>query len=302
MKAPAKCFKLLLSQPVAVACRWRGVVRRAVALDRQHKLTGPLRMPGGEIETIAGRPPLRHKRHIARGERVVHIGFERIERYRNAAVGGKAAPAAGSIFEIAAQQLDAACLRARRVHIQVSERRDQRQPPASAGDRNVEPPLAALGQQRAEAIRQLAAAIFAVADAQDYRVALIALHALEILDKERLFAIEREKRLMIGSPVQRLIQRRLDALRVRNAHRDNAERFPRPAGNMLKNELDNADDLGRRGFVAAIKLGAPRHQHMRNRVAGAGAGERDQPVVIDMPVRERDQRLVAAAIVPVERP
>src|SRR5215467_12334939 len=64
-----------------------------------------------------------------------------------------------------------------RVDVTAGERADQGQPLPGPGDGDVEPPLAAVAQERAPVIAHPAVAVLAVPDGQDDRVTLVALDA-----------------------------------------------------------------------------------------------------------------------------
>src|SRR5262245_34808985 len=98
------------------------------------------------------------------------------------------------------------------------------------------------------------------------------------------------------------IERRFDAVRVRDAHRDDAETLRRTRTRVLEHQLDDPRHFTRRTLLLRAFTRHVRNQLMANRRASGGAGERHEPAAVDAVIGIRDERLVAAAVMPIERP
>ena len=158
-------------------------------------------------------------------KRVAHVLLEVVERDVGALAARQTGPALRGVLEEPAQQLDAPGLGAAGIHVEMAERRDHGHPRPGAGDGDVQAPLPALEEQRAEPVRQRPARVLAVADAQDDRVALVALHPLEVLDEEPLVPLRVEEVLELGMLLDGALDRGFDPPRMGDAHRDDAERL-----------------------------------------------------------------------------
>src|SRR5688500_2998002 len=134
------------------------------------------------------------------------------------------------------------------VHVFVAEGRYEGNPALGPRYRDVEAALAAVVEERAEAVDQPTCSILPVADREDDRVTLITLDALEVLDEEGLlsFAVVLgvEEFVELGLLLANLIEPGLDATLMAHAHRDNAKRLVRPHAGVLEDELDDPLHLG----------------------------------------------------------
>jgi len=142
------------------------------------------------------------------------------------------------------------------------ERADHGEPVLGPGRGDVQAPLAAVAQQRAPLVAHAAVPVLAVADGQDDRVPLVALHPLQVLDEEGLRHVVGEERLDPGVNVaQRLAQGQVDALGVLHAERDHPQGLRRPGARVLEDQLDHPVHLGgHRGVLARrVVLG---HDHV----------------------------------------
>jgi hypothetical protein len=173
------------------------------------------------------------------------------------------------------------------------ERADHRQPALGAGRRDVQPPLAAVAQQRAPLVAHPPVGVLAVADRQDDRVPLVALHPLQVLDEERLWRVFGEERLKIGGGGrQRRAQREVDPLGVPHAQRDHPEGLPGAGPGVLQDQPDHLGDLCRHQRLLARPV-ILRDHHVPQAVVSRHARERGQRAAVDPVVGERHQALVA---------
>jgi len=87
--------------------------------------------------------------------------------------------------------------------------------------------------------RQVTGSIFAVSDTEDDCVALVSLHALQILYEEPLASGGVEKRVQVSLMFQCLIEGSLHSVHVPNPHRDYAERLIRVLASMFEHQFNN---------------------------------------------------------------
>src|SRR5207245_3272405 len=274
------------------------------ALDREDVAAGLGWVLNGVVDAVAGGAVLGNELEAAAGERVAHIDLERVQRRLLEHDVAEVGAVRLDVLQVLAQQFDALGLRALRVHVLRGEGGDERDPVLSARDRDVEPPLASLGQKRAEAIRQVATAVLAVADREDDGVARVTLDALEVLDEEALFLVfgEEVTQFVVKFRVltQPLDPALLDPVRVPYPHRDHTEGLVRARSSVLKDQVNDGVDL--RAGAVRVGLRIARDRDVTQHGVAADAGESDQLSVVDVCVRERDQGFVATSVVPAQHP
>ena len=95
-----------------------------------------------------------------------------------------------------------------------------------------------------ESVGQPAVRGLAVADGEDDGIALVALHAFEVLHEELLGAVSSKKSCEFGALAERSTQSHVDPVGVLDAHGDDAERFLGPCRGVIEDEGDDAVDLG----------------------------------------------------------
>src|SRR5689334_17703687 len=99
MEPPAERFELLLAQPIAIPRGWRGVIRRAVAFDRQYEAPGSCRMRRHHVDAIARAADLSDDMQLLPRQLVEDRLLEFVEPH----IGGnallEAAPSSGRVFE-----------------------------------------------------------------------------------------------------------------------------------------------------------------------------------------------------------
>ena len=195
-------------------------------------------------------------------------------------------------------------LRAVQVDLRALARREHDDLLLRARDGDVEAPLAAGSVEGSEVHEELSVRTLRVADREQDHVPFVALHVLEVLDEERLLARVREEVLELRIRRAPLFEDVLDERLLRHRERDDACAAALPRG--IRKALEHVVDKRLRlGFVRAARLRvvdavldvAVRNAKTRS---GARSGERAEPVVVVVVVRERDERLVAASVVPAE--
>ena len=161
------------------------------------------------------------------------------------------------------------------------------------GHCHVEPALTTLLVQRTESVQHLALRVLAVPDRDQDGVALVSLNAFEVLDEELLVVVEHvvevlvELRVLLAGPAQFLV----DALHVRDAHRDHAETLLRSLMRVLGHGAHHRlDFVGHRGLLAD----AARHEgdeFVGDDLVGLGPREGGERPVVEqgLRVREGDQ-------------
>src|SRR5215469_2169561 len=183
---------------------------------------------------------------------------------------------------------------------------DQGQPVLGPRRGYVQPAFAAVTQERTPLVAHPAVRVLAVADRQDDRVSFISLNPLEVLDEERLRRVFREERFQPASPAriaearQLRPQRGVDSVGVLDAEGDYSERFRWVVARVLDDELNHLVDLGidRSLLARARALG---HDHVAQAVVAEHAWEGRERAAVYPAVREGNQPLVAAAVVPGQR-
>jgi hypothetical protein len=184
------------------------------------------------------------------------------------------------------------------------EGREHDQLLAGAGDRDVEAALAAVAVERPEVHRHRPRRIGAVAHREQDDVALVALDRLQVLDQHWLRVLRCERRVerRVGAP--RLIEQILDQALLGAAEGDDADRVPGPRriAQAPHHLGDHGLGLGAVGagtgpVVDAVdlapldaELGDPRRRRR----------EHLQAIAVVAAVRERDEIVVAAAVVPAQ--
>lgn len=101
---------------------------------------------------------------------------------------------------------------------------------ARACDGDVEPPFPTRLVQRAEVHRHAAGLIGSVGEREQHDVALLALHALKVLNQHRLDGVVGEKRLQARILAARLVQQVQDQRLLLGVEGDDADGGRRPTG------------------------------------------------------------------------
>ena len=180
------------------------------------------------------------------------------------------------------------------------------QAPASAGDQHVQASLTALLIERAEVHRHMSARHLAVADADEHDVPFVALDVLQVLDEEGFLRVTREERLggLVGTASE--LHLVFDPARLGKAEGGDAKCQIRPPLGVFHDRvgddacLAGVETLADASFVA-------RSRFMMEAEAGfltlrVRTREEHEPVVIELMVRDGNQRFVAAAVVPAQHP
>ena len=105
-----------------------------------------------------------------------------------------------------------------------------------------------------EPVRQAAAAVLRVANRKDYRISLISLNPLQVLDEEPFVMTWIEKVLEIRAKRQLLIELKFEPAGVLDPRSDNTQGLHRPISRVTEDYLDHTSDLivtADRGFRSA---------------------------------------------------
>src|SRR5579871_1610682 len=97
-----------------------------------------------------------------------------------------------------------------------------------------------------------------------------------------------------------MVKRSLDPGHVTDTHRDYAERELGCVSSVLQHERHYGPDLCGRTILLTICPKFLLDEDMRNGRRAAGTGECHQAVLIDVSIREIDQALVSAPVMPVK--
>ena len=304
MQAPAQAPEHMLPQAVPVPGGPRYVVSWSIALDAQQVAARSLGVDHRKVDEAPGRtdPVVRlvsepgqgqsHgllERRISRVVRLLGRGFcsgrgvgqERLQRPYPLGVG--------------AAQVDV-------LRRQVGEHFAALFGP---GDQHVQPALPAVPVQRPKVHVGGPVSGAPVPDADENDVSLVALHRLQVLDEERLVGMGREEPLAGGVLPPEQLQLVLDCPHLGRAEGGHAEGQARAGPGVVHH---GPRHLFRLQLVCPAvppvvhrigKMAVLQPQILAGRV---GAREDHQAAVVELPVRNGDQRLVAAAIVPSQHP
>ncbi len=169
------------------------------------------------------------------------------------------------------------------------------------GNCNVQPALAAHPVQWPEIVQQAPLGINAVGDAENNRVALIALHCFEILDEERLTGAVPEEVLLFRRILAPPGKQPVYQVLLGHAEGNHAKAAVRVFFKVLIYQIHY--ELG---FLAVgVGLAVKNTVHMvvvnaGSRGIGPGRRESDKLAVIEISVGEADELLIAAAVMPAQ--
>ena len=273
-----------------------------VALDAEQKPSGARGVHHRQIDEEPGRSHLvRHvvpRRAQPRRDRL-------LERRVGLATGGAGhvdLPRLGVLQE-SLERLDPACARPPQVQIRAHEVRVHDTASARPCDQHVQTPLTPVPIQRPEVHRQVRAVDLAVTDADQDHVALVPLHVLQVLHEEGLLGVPGENSSHEGSRRRRMSDLVLDPARLNVAERRDPERQAWGSARVLHRRGRNRLRLGGVDPLSLVMgLRAVTKDQPRVHLPGVRAREDHQPIVVELVVRDRDQRLVAAAVVPAQHP
>ena len=299
---PAESLQHLLAQAVAVAGRRRRPVGRPVAFDAQQVPPGVGGVDDGEIDDEPARADLRMHRQPPRDEGVRDGLLEgRGEPARRRGVTGRLG--GRGELQVPLQGRDAAGLRARQVDVLGADGREYHAAAPRAGDQHVQAPPPVVLVQRPEVHRDLPVAVAPVSDRQEDHVALVALDRFEILDEERLGAVaveERFDRVVLAPELLDLVE---DCELLGAAERADTERHVAALPGVVEHGLGDPPRLVAVGLGSAAVvdvLAVVDHRQPVLRAVGVGGGERHEVAVVEVRVGKGDQRLVPAAVVPLQ--
>src|SRR5262245_55710049 len=146
MEPPPERLEVLLTQAISIASTSRGVIAAAVAFDRENKLTRPLGVLRYQIDPVLRRAPLWKNVNAFRAKCIANVLLEIVQRNVSRLATRQASPAFRRVLQEPAQQLYAFGFGASWIHVQVTERGDNRHSRTGTGDGDVEPPLPSFDQ------------------------------------------------------------------------------------------------------------------------------------------------------------
>ena len=176
---------------------------------------------------------------------------------------------------------------------------------APAGPRNehIQTPFASVPVERPEVHRQVRAVDLAVSDTDQDHVPFVSLDVLQVLDEEGFLGMPGEELLARRIAAAQDVDLVLDAARLDVAEGRDAEGQTGGLAGVLHHRERHRLRLG--GVDAFSLVGGLRvmaEDESGVDLAGIGAREYHQPIVVELVVRHGDQRLVAAAVVPAQHP
>ena len=170
-------------------------------------------------------------------------------------------------------------------------------------DRHIQTPLTTITVNRAEILDHTAIGVFAVADTENDRVSFVTLHTLQALHKERFITLLTEEsfeaRMLGSAPVDNIF----DGPGLRIAICDYTQRPIRVLFEMLEYEVRDLLCLFWIVLLSAPFIYAVRNQHIFDAhicLVVHSRREGCKAAVINLGVRERNQVLVTATIVPLQ--
>ena len=299
---PAQPGQHAVAQPHPVAAGGAGGVAGTVAFDAEREI-GPLPFAQhAQIDPAAGvaDPPLYSETVLFQKLR---DGFHKtVVLFRHRRAGQRDFAVAFGVLQEVFQMGRAGGPGSAEVYVGVADRTYHQHLFAGAGDRDVQPPFAALPVQRAEVHRELPLPVAGVADRKDDHVALIALHVFQILHENRLRGriVEAAVELRMAAPFG--VDQVLDQLLLRHTERDHANGAAAVPLQPFEHLAHHAFGFGAVAAAPATFVDPVRHEaELHAEVAAAPRRRKgEQPVFVVMAVAESDQRLVAAAVVPVQ--
>src|SRR5581483_6285124 len=305
VQAPAEQVEHLRAQSVAIARGAGALVIWTVAGNTEEKLCRPLRIEHAQVEAKGARADLGH-RLIAHAfqlrSNVAGQGTGRGARLQARGTVGLAT--ALSVIEILAQMRQPGRLAGACLQVGGLDGADDDQLLACPRDGDVEPAGAPLPVDRPEIQDQLAGGILAVADAQKNDIAFIPLHSLQVLDEETLEAAALEESSKLRALAQPALEFVFDGGHLRIAEGDDADRTVPVFLKMLQYQF--VDYFCLRRVVAAPAPVVDYVRHMDELDAqflmrGHRRRKGYQPLLVEAPVGEGDERLVPATVVPAEQ-
>lgn len=191
------------------------------------------------------------------------------------------------------------------VNVFVDHRREHFEPLFGTADQHVESAFAAIAAKRAEPHRHASARHRrVVADRDEDHVPLVPLDVFEVLHEERLGVMRLEECLRLGRQraSQQLINDRATLGRGEGGH---TERQVGVVAGMSDDRLRNnlgLDHVGARSARIEDAVCDVMEAQPHARFGSVGARNDEQIVFVELPVADRDSRLVLAAIMPAQHP
>ena len=232
------------------------------------------------------------------GDRPLHRGFLRRVVLLG---GGRQRPRAVlGVVQVTLEEQRSAAGHAALPDVGAAHRAEDNESPSRPGHEDVEPPLASGTVQGSEIQTDLARRVGAVAHGDEDDVALVSLDVLEVLDEEMLRTVGVEVLLEALVAAPELLEPVEDRHLLRLAEGPDAEGELRTASVVVEHRL--GDGLGFHGIATApraIEDAVDGDELYPEVLPGdRAAGERLQAAVVEVLVRESDEGLVTASIVP----
>ena len=299
-------FQHRLAQAVAVAGRSGVVIAGSIAFDAQQIAARLFGVHHGQIDEETGNADLRlnlqaQLRELL-GQRLVYIFFQR--RLQIAPADARHGQIAGGrVVEEDLERSHALALAAFQINIVCRDGREHLAALLGTRDQHVQAALATIGADGAKAHGQIALGIARIGHRDKDHIALVALHVFQVLDEEGFVGVGNKERLGLGLLAAQQFQLILNGDFLLQRKRGHA-----------KTELRRLQCVGHDGVgnglgfqavdarAAAVKaaLGQMVKAQTHARAGRVGAGHDEQAAAVELLVGHRNQRLVAAAVMPAQ--
>ncbi len=293
---------MFLTKAVPVPCGLRAVVARSVRFDGQHHTSRLFGMSGGEVDSATGHPVLGNDPYARFLQGLQYVVLKGVEVNSGCLTRSGQVGAEPGVLQICPQQASTGGAQFLRVHVIVRKGADHGHPPPCAGHGHIEPSFPAVEVEWTESVGETAVDPLGVADAQNDRIAFVALDPFDVLHEERTPDAVRvfgEEAGEIRTPGAGGSQLGIDPLRLLITHGDDTQAFGRALLGVAQHQVDNRLDLlGCRGLLARGQ--PPVDQDVLDGRPGQHTGKSDQIIVVDVDVGKRDESFVLAAVVPLQ--
>lgn len=305
MQRPSETAQDFFAQAITITRRACTMVTGSVAFDAEEVAARTLRIDYGEIDSIPGTADLRANdpAYVAKGCR--DFSFERrFEVVTAGRVDGRQRRGATRCeIEKGLEILNAACPTSGQVDLVRTQARKYHQLAPRSCYRDVEPTFTALPVQRPEIHCNATLGIRPVTDRKKDHVALIALDVLKIFNEHLFRNVFPEKSIELRFFPAGRVEKIFDQCLLCLAEGHDADRLPRFnwIAEPTKNLVDDSARFDRIGPAARTLVDAGNLSMLDAGRSSVGGWECQQTAAVVLAIAERDQRLVAAAVMPIER-
>ena len=296
---PALLLEHGLAQAVALARPTGGVVPGSVALDREQEPALVVRVVDREIDPEAGGADLRGHAVAMRLQGFRNRFLEWTVHLRPGQRRNIELPGLG-VLKVALEDAGTHVLGRVEADVAVADRGKHAALLLGPREEHIEPPFSPFARDGAETLRHVAALVLAIADRDEDHVPFVALDVLQVLDEEGLvlaFLAECVEFRKLGAHVFQPVP---DGVALGHGQGHDAERLV----GMLAGVGEHLLGYGGR-FLGVVPLAAAivRAIHLDERQARAMAGlvrarRADEAVVVELVIRDLDQRRMLGAVVP----